>query len=376
MFTRFSLLALVGSIAHVWEVAPALVPVERFVPIDSIVPINNIASVEHFPYMMVNPTHQHLDVYYSMTEPTAHSKHIRHRRLNVQDVYSALAKESNGQEVITELKHHANSPWPAHPMVVDHPRKSSWPWLTWNRRDVIDRCSTSANAAAINKVCTQQLDTQPSIMLVPFGNVIHIKYPMTMSSNHPSESYILRTDVRTRKVLSDLRKKTSAKSSEAINKITSAAHLNAGQVDLSRVDLLLPVHWSYRDTTMVYRLLGAREADAIRKACVGQVNDLPDQIPVYIGHRGGLTWSQINARPLQDWMAHDDHFLPNIDDGYQVRGKEIQIRIPTPFKLLSQIFRSPSISTHINLLFQVLSDLKFYSYKRYFSHLNKLKYLR
>ncbi|OAV98138.1 hypothetical protein, variant [Puccinia triticina 1-1 BBBD Race 1] len=273
MFFRFSVVALVCSITHVWGM-------NSFVPIKDVGDVGDIDRTGRLPFMMISPYDKSdLDVYYSISRPTHLSQNVRHTRLNKDDVLRTLEdqQEVDAAKILREL------PRGWH-MVVDRDFYSRAHWDHWRRQFVISETVTRKMADLINTLCTRKLDDRPSITIVPFENHVHIQYPV-ITSDQEIESYILRKDVQTERFITAL-SHAKPRDTELEGQILSASRWNTGKYDPSILDPSSPFkRWLHRDPrTEFQEIIKDGEAKAIQQAFahMGGFPDLPG-VPVYIG---------------------------------------------------------------------------------------------
>lgn len=280
--------------------------------------ITPVLGLDCFPYMMLSCGHgdQEIGVHYSTT---MNKKDVRYRSLNRKEVYNSLQNRSYaGKQAVIDLKSFYLRPG-QNCLVVNDPINKKDHWMSVDRTSSFYFQEDPDVAKLINQVCTQQLDAQPSIIVVPFKNNVHIQYPIPTSDDKPGR-YILKTDVQTEDFRSALTEMEGAEN--LIFKFNSNVQLNpdpvenhkiklAEQVRLrhsggpaigkrkKKVDQLIYPHevdqvekefWessqiSHQDTTMKFIKLDDENARIICQVCTGKLGIELPEVPVYIGHK-------------------------------------------------------------------------------------------
>ncbi|OAV90154.1 hypothetical protein PTTG_28435 [Puccinia triticina 1-1 BBBD Race 1] len=276
MFSRLLVVALVCSITHVWGKGGIF-------PLNDVVPLDETARIDRFPFMIVEPRQADGDlfVHYSRTKPSDDESAMRSRHLDLQAVIDDLAKDrDHGEQAITALQ----TTWGSL-LVVDGTSETSTDqtvrgdstcrhWTRWNPHATITKSETSEIANLINDVCTQHLDIQPSIIILPFNTITHIQYP-DHATGAPRQA-----DAPTAHFLNVIQHIESPDTSWAITKFNKATTMNS-KFNSSALALFLSKVWSYQNTGMVFVELDEEVAHQL----VAQLGiRLPD-IPVYFAHK-------------------------------------------------------------------------------------------
>ncbi|OAV97097.1 hypothetical protein PTTG_26143 [Puccinia triticina 1-1 BBBD Race 1] len=284
MFSRFLVVALVCSITQVWGKGGIF-------PLNDVVPIDETARVDRFPFMIVNPCHDKGDlfVHYSRTTPSEDHRDMRSRRLDLQAVIDDLKKDRNhGQQAISALRTTRGRL-----LVVDETSETVLcdsnhrHWWRWNPNAEICKSETSKIANLINDVCTQHLDTQPSIIILPLRSVTHIQYP-----NHATQ-IVQQTDRPTIEFLNAMR---DIPSPLAIAHFNVATTRNNAEFDPSVLALFLSKVWTYQNTGMVFSELHEEGAHQFATQLGIRLGiRLPD-VPVYFAKKAQKVNNQLPRR--------------------------------------------------------------------------------
>ena len=237
---------------------------------------------------MVDPSTEYIKVQYTTTRPSFRSEDIRTRRLDLKEVCGALEKKTGGKKASEKLKAIAQGKWAGQThLIVDYKAEDfGRHWKSFNSQYIISHANEKI-AKLINEVCTKQLNTQPSIIIIPSKDFVHIQHPVATPKSKTG-SYIIHKGVQTQELLSALEQIPHAH--EAFKK---GVCLNSDEASLSVEDELSKamshleldgMRWSHQDISMKLVEMDQKESKMVREAFFQQVGSLP-QLPVYIGHK-------------------------------------------------------------------------------------------
>ncbi|WAR57989.1 hypothetical protein PtB15_5B219 [Puccinia triticina] len=230
------------------------------------------------------PDGESIDVTYSHTTDPRRIG-MRRRLLNGRAAIAAGAHADGGNVILDSRERNA---W----LAVDH-ADEELSWSHWaGGAEKVQRTLRHA----INEVVTEQLDAQPSVLLVPFKNHFYIQYPKTTSSGKTERYILLRRDLEA--MQSEIKQELKADGpaelhpwqEESLRKASiplgiaiqenSEHTLQVPDLSANQETELLERLWSHRDPLMNFV-----EVDDILFAKLNaRVGNLP-QFPLFIGYK-------------------------------------------------------------------------------------------
>ncbi|OAV88194.1 hypothetical protein PTTG_29121 [Puccinia triticina 1-1 BBBD Race 1] len=284
MFSQFLVIALLYTITYAEGMG-------NIPPIKDVAPIEEAAPPDRFPFMLLEPSQDKEDLYihYSRTQPSKGQTDLMKRRLTLSAVKAALKKKKAPTEAIDVVEGHEG--WK---VVVDEAPETAYKsakydptshWKGCKNDDKIWMCVNPEIVNLINNVCTEQLDVQPSIILLPFHNIVYIQYP---------EIGRYRALIRLKKMEQPTPKVSSAirgipiDITPTITAFDKATSKNDSDFDLPTLNQFRSTHWTYQNTGMRFEELNQEVViEAFRRL---EITELPNV------HHGAHSWKCAASR--------------------------------------------------------------------------------
>jgi hypothetical protein len=128
--------------------------------------ISHVWGLQQYPWMVVKPSGDTIDVHFSMKSPSEASEAVGYRNLNLKEVCGALeAYSAEGKEASEQLQHHTRRSGSGNrQFLVDHPHRpleTTASWMSFCKNSEAFSSLDPPIAKVINQVCTKKVHELP-----------------------------------------------------------------------------------------------------------------------------------------------------------------------------------------------------------------------